>query len=276
MSLPFSDHCEPLIADPEESRLIWATLEQESKGNNAWKYVEIRPLRQRSSQTSFHHSSHDYAFHRLDLSPGLAELFSAFHKDSTQRKIRRAEREGLKCEEGRSDFLLSIFYRLLILTRRRHGVPPQPFLWFRNLIDCLGEAVQIRVAFKGAQPVAAIFTTRYNGTLLYKYGATDARFHNLGGIHLLLWKSIEEAKGAGLYTFELGRSDADNAGLIRFKDQWGAIRSCITYSRYAASPRHGYKPSRTLLKLRFTKQMLKHFPVQLLSMAGGILYKHVG
>ena len=42
---------------------------------------------------------------QIDLQPTSSELFSNLHKDSTQRKIRRAEREGLTYDEGRSEEL---------------------------------------------------------------------------------------------------------------------------------------------------------------------------
>ena len=278
VSLPFSDHCEPLVDDPEDLRIILGALGEGSERPRAWDYIEIRPLRHHQIETSFHESTCDYALHRLDLSPSLSQLFGNLHKDSTQRKIRRAEREGLRYESGRSESLLSSFYQLLILTRRRRGVPPQPLQWFRNLIDCLGEALHIRVAFQGSRPIAAILTLRYKETLLYKYGCSDARFHNLGGMQLSLWRSIEEAKSAGLRTFDFGRSDCDNAGLIRFKERWGALRSSLIYSRYttSAESRDNYKPREAHWKLRFAKRLLSHVPGSVLSMAGDVLYKHIG
>lgn len=278
VSLPFSDHCELLVDDPEELRLILGTLEEGSERSPAWDYIEMRPLRHHEIKTSFHQSTYDYVLHRLDLAPSLSQLFQGLHKDSTQRKIRRAEREMLRYEDGRSESLLSSFYRLLILTRRRRGVPPQPLQWFRNLIDCLGEALQIRVAFQGSRAVAAILTLRHKDTLLYKYGCSDAQFHNLGGMQLLLWRSIQAAKSAGLRTFDLGRSDCDNAGLIRFKERWGAIRSSLIYSRYttSAESRYNYKPREAQRNLRFAKRLLSHVPGRVLSMAGDVLYKHIG
>ncbi|MHB8616321.1 MAG: GNAT family N-acetyltransferase [Candidatus Acidiferrales bacterium] len=278
VSLPFSDHCEPLVDGPQELQNILGALEKGTEHSQVWDYIEIRSLRHHEIKTSFYRSAYDYVLHRLDLAPSLSQLFRGLHKDRAQRKIQRAEREMLRCEEGRTDSLLANFYRLLIVTRRRRGVPPQPLLWIRNLIACLGEALQIHVAFHGSRPIAAILTLRHKDTLLYKYGCSDARYHNPGGMQLLLWRSIEEAKSAGLRTFDLGRSDCDNAALIRLKDRWGAVRSRITYSRYttSAESRHNYKPREAQWKLRVAKRMLRHAPTKLLSVAGEVLYKHVG
>jgi hypothetical protein len=278
VSLPFSEYCDPLVDSVAELQAIMAELAETEMCNGMWRYIEVRPTRTCEAGTGMFHSRHDYVIHRLDLGPSLSQVFGTFHKSSTQRKIRRAKREALQYEYGRSEALLSTFYRLHIRTRRRHGVPPQPLSWFRNLISCLGDALQIRVARCGSRAIAATVTLRYKDTLLYKYGCSDERFHNLGGMHLLLWNSIREAKQAGLATFDFGRSDNNNEGLIRFKDRWGTKRATLTYSRYTASSHSvdNYKPSRNQWGLRIAKRILTHAPGKFLSMIGQALYKHIG
>ena len=241
-------------------------------------YVEIRPLHSLEGIEPFFSPTVAYCFHELNLEPALETLFLNFHKDSTQRKIRRAEREGLTEQVGRSDSLFEGFYRLQLLTRRRHGVPPQPRIWFRNLIDRFGEALQIRLAFKGDQPIAGILTLRHKNSLIYKYGCSDAAFNNLGGMHLLFWRAIQEAKALGLHQFDLGRSDIDNEGLITFKDRWGATRSTAGYLRHAGSGRLPSDPKQASAgwKSRFAKQVFGHAPDEFLSLAAKLLYKHVG
>jgi lipid II:glycine glycyltransferase (peptidoglycan interpeptide bridge formation enzyme) len=64
--------------------------------------------------------------------------------------------------------------------------------------------------------------------MVCKYGGSDARFHNLGGIQMLLWQAIKEAKEAGVEELDLGRSDLNNQGLITFKNRWSATRSTFT------------------------------------------------
>jgi CelD/BcsL family acetyltransferase involved in cellulose biosynthesis len=278
VSLPFSEYCDPLVDDPSDLQAILAQLNEDGIRSRTWRYIEMRPMARYEATDSSYASTYEYAHHRLDLGPSLSQLFSACHKDSTQRKIRRAEREGLRYEVGCSELFLSEFYRLLILTRRRRGVPPQPVVWFRNLIDCLGDALQIRLAFKGSQVVAAILTLRYKDTLLYKYGCSKEQFHNLGGMHFLLWRSIQEARHAGLQTFDFGRSDNDNEGLIRFKDRWGAHRTSLVYLRYTATARSRdrYKSPQTTWQMRAAKRMMTHVPSTLLAMIGKTLYRHIG
>src|SRR5262249_35073515 len=137
------------------------------------RYIELRPVHPVGVADSGIYSTTDFWLHHIDLGPDIDTLYRNFHKDSIQRKIRRAEREHLRYEDGRSPHLLDAFYRLLLLTRRRHAMPPQPKTWFQALIEHFGEELKIRVAYQGGQPVAAILTLRHKDVMVYKYGASD-------------------------------------------------------------------------------------------------------
>lgn len=270
VSVPFSDHCDPLINDEEEFRPILSTL-TERVDRGYWKYVEVRPTRFVPNSGAFA-TSDKYYLHRLDLQHSEEVLFRAFHKDSVQRRIRRAEREPLQYEEGSSDALLSTFYKLLIITRRRHGVPPQPLKWFRTLISCLGPNLKIRVARKSGTPIASILTISDGRRMVYKYGCSDPRFNNLGGTPLLFWRTIQEAKSSGMKEFDLGRSEISNAGLVKFKDHWGATRSELNYWRYPAQAA-GLGPEHAI---KYVRRFISILPDTPLVMFGRLLYPHIG
>ena len=243
-----------------------------------WRYIEVRPQLPVGISGELHQSRVRFAFHELDLRPSLEDIFSGFHKSSTQRKISRARREGLAYCEGSSDELLNHFYRLLQMTRGRHGLPAQPRKWFANLIQCCGDGVKIRVAFKDARPVAAMITARYKDTMVYKYGCSDTRFNRFGGMHLLFWNSIQEAKQAGLRRFDFGRTDADQKGLITFKGRWGAVESDLYYSRYSASASstHAFDLRAGQWKIKAAKFVVSHLPSSVVSGIGRVIYGHAG
>ncbi len=272
VSLPFSDHCEPLIDHPEDLHGLVRCLQRDC-AKDGWKYVEIRPRTACAVPPAGLEPAQAFCLHTVDLNLELEELFHRFHKDSTQRKIRRAKREGLTYEEGRSEALLENFYQLLLRTRQRQRLPPHPRDWFRNLVDCLGDKVKIRTASKDGRPIASILTLSSKGVLVYKYGCSDERFHNLGGMHLLFWNAIQEGKRNEAREFDMGRSDSDNPGLITFKDRWGAARSQLTYWRYPT------RPAPTALAgwgLQLARYIFAHIPDTFQIAAGRMLYRHLG
>jgi hypothetical protein len=175
-----------------------------------YKYAEIRPLSALQAASNRFRSGPAYCFHELDLAPSSEHLFSALQKSSIQRKIIRAEKEQLTYEKGHSERLLNEFYRLLLITRKRHGLPPQPRSWFTNLIRYMKGQLQIWVAWKGSSGISAILALRHRSTVVYKYGCSDERFHNLGGMPFLFWKLIEDSKASGADSLDFGRSDFES------------------------------------------------------------------
>lgn len=271
VSLPFSDHCDPLVEKPEHLGELSRALRRE-RNEHRWNYIEYRPLNAQPVMQGFE-SLERFCFHKLDLQPDLERLFRGLHKDSTQRKIRRAEREGLTCDQGWSESLLDQFYHLLVLTRQRHRLPPQPRKWFVNLADCMGDQLKIWVASRQGIPIASILTLRFKNTLMYKYGGADERFFSLGGMQVLLWRAIEEAKENCLQEFDLGRSEPSDEGLILFKDRLGATRTTISYFRYPIGLNH---VSFTARHSQHGKGLLPYIPPGLLTAGGKLLYKHFG
>jgi len=270
VSLPFSDHCEPLIDrsnEVEETLLHMKRYVDEDR----WKYIEIRPTSYEPPCSTKLARSVTYCFHRLDLRRSMQELFRGFHKDCVQRKIRRAEREKLQYEDGTSEDLLQQFYRLLVMTRRRQCLPPQPQDWFRGLIAAFGKDLKIRVASKDGVAVASILTLSHKKSMIYKYGCSNSAFNNLGGTALLFWKTIQEAKENGFDELEMGRSDVDNLGLIAFKEHWGASGRLISYWTY---PHRGTRLPNVWK--RSARHIIPVVPNLALETVGKLLYRHIG
>ena len=272
VSLPFSDHCQPLLASGAAHPELSIRFLEEYSLRNRFKNLELRPTQDFGGNFSGEPDS-SYYIHWLDLTPPLEAIFSRLHKDSIQRKIRRAEREGLTYASGRSPEIIAKFYRLLLHTRRRHQLPPQPKEWFQNLADCMQDCVQIRIASKDAAPIAAILTLTHRNSMIYKYGCSDERHHAMGGVPFLFWHMIQDAKQASIPLLDFGRSDLDNPGLIRFKDQWGTTKSELRYYRFPPARHTGKTDS---LPSRAAKSVFAHLPDAMLEFAGKILYRHIG
>jgi hypothetical protein len=278
VSLPFSDHCDVLADSVLDSTELLAHLEKVLGPGNS--YAEIRPVNDEELQPPPGWSRVERLYiHTLSLVLPLDELFRNLHKNCIQRKIRRAEREQLEYHSGRSNHLVMQFYKLLLRTRIRHRLPPQPFEWFRNLMECMGEGLTIRLAAKDGRPVAALLTLSYKNTTTYKYGCCDERFNSLGGMPYLLWKTIEEAKNQGSTCLDLGRSKESNPGLVTFKDRLGAERKTLTYWHSSAVASKRIHPAwLTKVADRFVPQLppaVLSLPIRLFSAAGRLVYRHM-
>ncbi|MBZ5706572.1 MAG: GNAT family N-acetyltransferase [Acidobacteriia bacterium] len=271
VSLPFSDHCEPLI-DNDAGCSAFANFLRTECDRHEWRYVELRPLSWNWDSDPQLRRSHTYCFHSLDLTRPVEQIFSRLHKDSLQRRIRRAERSHLSYDTGRSEHMVNEFYKLLLITRRRHELFPQPRAWFQNLVECMGDKVQIRLARKDGVPIAAILSLRHGYSVVYKYGCSDEKLHRLAAMPFLFWRLIEESKASGIEQIDFGRSDMDNAGLIAFKDRFGTRKQLLTYFRYSQT--ESRKPANWTSQA--TRQMVALLPDAALSAVGRVVYRHMG
>jgi len=277
VSLPFSDHCRLLARDSTTLARLLNFVRSERRRTNQ-KFIEIRPFSLDPAVLGIAPHLRPYetfCFQKIDLSQSIDLIFRGFHK-SERNAVRRAEREGLICESGRSDELLQKFYRLFTVTRRRHGMPPQPFEWFRNLINCLGRQVTIRTASKDKVVAAAILTLSFKNTVTYKYACSDRRFNSLGAMPFLCWKTIEASKAEGATEFDLGRSNPTNKGLIDFKSRLGADSVELTYFRDELKRQASLMPLQPRAASAFYKSLMPLLPERLFVRAGAMLYRHVG
>ena len=283
ISLPFSDHCSPLVSSPAELRDLLADLKPLLSSQD-WSYVEIRPVDNSfddTLQAAGFQRCDEYLLHRLQLKASADTLFRQFHKSSVQYRIRRAERLGLVCEAGRSPKLIRDFFYLMALTRRRQYLPPQPYAWFENLVRCMGEdGIDIRVAYKDQRPVAAVLNVKAFGHVCYKYSASDLHFKSMNATCLLLWHTVQDACRDGAEVLDLGRSTVDNPGLIRFKSNWTGEPTRLTYWRLQGpSTRSGNRRFGNWLgnwKVTGSKRMVALLPQPVLNRVGSMLYKHIG
>jgi hypothetical protein len=275
VSLPFSDHCEPLCDSIEEMETL-IHQSQDFVKSRRWRYLELRPMDEQfgeiASTMGLAHAGR-YFLHIIDLRPTVDEIFRGFNKDSVQRRVTRADRAGLVEKSGTSSDLLRDFYDLLVITRSRHQLPPPPYSWYQNLVDCEGKSLEIRVAYQGQKPIAAILTLRFRTTTYFKYGCSDARFNKFGATPWLLWKAIAAAKSQGALAFDMGRTQDKNEGLLAFKNNWAPGNRPLNYWRGPAGSSSEITEG---WKLGLAKRVFSHLPHALLVMSGKLMYRHIG
>jgi Acetyltransferase (GNAT) domain len=275
VSLPFSDYCDALCSSPEELSCLLESL-RDIPTHKHCRYLQIRPLDSRFGETARNagwHSTEAFHHHSIDLSPSLDEIFKGFAKDSVQRRVRHAERAGLKQRVGRAQSDLAEFYALFLKTRRRHRVPPTPFRWFQNLARELGNALEIRLAYKDEFPAAAILTLQFRNVVYYKYGCSDDQLKHYGATPWLLWKAIDAAKISGATRFDLGRTETNNSTLLAFKNHWSPSPRHLVYWQYPGLQSDG--PSRRWLG-QIARNVLAVLPGKSQQKIGEFLYPHIG
>lgn len=270
VSLPFTDACYPFErAEGHLGDSIKAVVEF---GRSAeWAYAEWRG----PDISEDHAFSNDrYLVHDLDLTKSETEIFSKL-KDSNQRNIRKASRDGLTIEIGTSPDTLPRFYDLNCLTRKHHGLPPQPLSFFKNVqryIISRGYGTYISARNEGRIIASSIFL-HFGSAAFFKYGASDPRHLNHRPNNAILWEAIRWYKARGMTSLSLGRTDIDDLGLLRFKRSWNGTEQLLRYYRFDFGKRAGIH--RPFISEHGTK-LFSYTPRIVLRMIGKALYRHMG
>ena len=270
VSLPFTDHCPPLLAEgvpaPALARALRAGLDDAGVGR-----LQIRAGVEDAAQDAV------AVRHLLTLEADPEAVRRRFHASQVQRNIRRAEREGVTVRVGaeRTD-LTEVFFGLHVRTRQRQGVPVQPRRFFDLIWDHVLAAGhgQVLVAEHAGVPVAAAVFLRHNGTVVYKFGASDASAWKLRPNHALFWTAIRTACESGDRAFDWGRTDYENTGLRAFKSEWGADELPLVYSTVGDAPAAEAAPLGESRAARKLAKVIQRSPEWVCTGLGRALYRY--
>jgi Acetyltransferase (GNAT) domain len=271
VSLPFTDECAPLLPDGAgyESAIRQVI---DFAGSRKWRTLEFRGRARGMSNLP---AAVEYLSHVLDLTEREEALFSRY-RPNVQRNIRKAEKVGIEVENDRTPTGVREFYRLNCLTRRDHGLPPQPVLFFENLRKHILEkdlGTLLLARYKGKAIAGAVFL-HFGRKAIYKYGASDRRHQEMRANNLVFREGIRTLCGRGIRTLSFGRTDLAQEGLRQFKLSWGSNETRLHYYRFDVRS----KTWLTRQKARVSpwEGMISKVPIPILRLVGDIAYRHVG
>jgi len=271
VSLPFTDYCNPIFNEYIQFENLFNHIIEYGR-KRSWKYLE---LRSRNDLLPLMTPSTTYLLHTIDLSGGENKTFSGF-RSNTKRNIKKAINEGLKAEILWTFDSVKEFYKLNIITRKRHGLPPQPFYFFRKVYEDIISrkfGFVVLVSYKNRIISGAVYF-HLGKKALFKYGASDENFHHLRPNNLIMWEAIKWYSLGGYESLCLGRTEPENQGLIKFKSGWGATEKSVGYYWY--NFRNKTFASNHLKVTGFHNKIFKRMPPSLLKIAGSFFYKYAG
>jgi len=269
VSIPFTDYCEPIVSDEGGFPPVFDEVLQYGR-RAGWKYLELRGGAKHLNGAAPYRS---YLRHVLKIHGQEKLLFSSI-KPNTRRNIRAAQKSGIRIAVSDLESDLHEYYRLHCLTRHRHGAPPQPYRFFRaihrNAIS-KGKGFTVLGRYEGRAVAGAVYLHSCKRGI-YKFGASDLRFQRLRANNLVMWEAIRWFSKNGFEELCFGRTEPENAGLVRFKAGWGAEAVEVLYYRFDI-------PSGKTLKhtdSRIFDGYYRKIPAPIFKLIGSLLYRHAG
>lgn len=292
VSLPFTDSCSPLFcaslqatqqavhqASEHRTESLHALAATEPLLGSALrlaqslgcKSIEFRDCKRWASQALTSVSFHGHVVPLILSEEQQLQRCSP----AMRRALRKAGRSPLHLKEGREWADVETYYSLHCQSRRRHGLPPQPIDFFRNIQrQILARGLGfVLLAFAGDTPVAGAVFFGFGRNALYKFGASSDSHLELRPNNLVLWQGIRRCAELGFSALDLGRTSLDNEGLRRFKLGLGGEECLIHYvCQDLRSGRIVVTPDRAS---GWHSRIFRRLPLPLSRALGVLLYRFV-
>lgn len=232
VALPFSDYCDPLVLAPQAWPLLSAALLSEGC-----------PVALRCLHSSLPLADEQFAlvkqakWHALDLRADTEVLWNQI-EDSAHRAIRKSQRAGIHVRPAQSEQELRAFFEMHLKVRKnKYGLLAQPFAFFQNIWRRFMDQQQgfLLLALNGNTIVAGDLFLEWKGTLFYKFNASLIDNLSSRPNDLLIWEAMQCGKRRGFASLDLGLSDWDQTGLVRYKRKFGAAEKTISFLRHGST-----------------------------------------
>lgn len=267
VALPFSDRCD-IQTEVNQGELVLRLL-------SIAKEEKIDRLEFRGT-TQFNppgEPSHTYFGHVLRLTPDVKQLWKNL-SSSKQRNIRKAHRESINITFQNNYESVREFYRLHCITRKRHGLPPQPMAFFDKIYENIlkNGSGEIALAYSEDNIIAGALFLFFKTEALFKFGASNKELQNVRANDLLLWEAISRYALKKIEKFSFGKTEKYHEGLSRFKESFGASRELLNDHIYDV--KSGRKLVNSPKVHGFHNKIFQKMPVPILRLCGELFYRY--
>jgi hypothetical protein len=190
----------------------------------------------------------------LDLAnPGWTGAVSSNHR----RNASKARKAGLEVVERGDAAVATAHTRLMAASMQRRdergeAVPEIDAAETRAVGALLAAGVATCFqARRGDELLSSLLVLRAPAGAYYQSAGTAPEGMALGASSLVVLEAAERLRAAGVERFNLGGAGPESAGLLRFKQGFGAVAVPLRAARYAVAPavlRRGWTAARLLVR----------------------------
>lgn len=215
-----------------------------------------------------------YVNHVLHIKENEDEIFGHFHRAAVQVHIRKSLESGIKLKIGSSLKDIEDFYRIYTRMRKELCLPPQPFLFFKNMWTILNphNLVELLLVEYNHKTIAGMWVLKNKWLYSFEYLARACKKDPLRCTHFLYWQGIKRAIESRMSAVCFGRTSARNTGLDLFKRRWGT--KVVPYYDMIY-PECKVKPREEQPLFKIMQKISSALPLTIFRLLGEIIYKHI-
>jgi predicted N-acyltransferase len=276
VSLPFSDYCNILVESENEFAFLLSSIRNSACARTS-NFIRFC-LTDSDIDLRAHGFQQERQFknHILPIDGPSDVIKNTVIHASRRNTIRQALKLGVSIAYSAGGHDLVDYYHMYVQTRKKHGLVPLPFGFFKNVWAVLQpkRMAYLALAKVKGKTVAGSLFLRDRSTLYVLSNASLKDFLRYRPNDLLWWEAIDLAAREKLKTVDFGRTSVDNVGLLAFKREWGPIERDI--SHYALPLRTSGHEGAGLASNRTLRGLIRFMPNPLLRLCGKLMYRHVG
>lgn len=276
VSFPFSFIAGPMAPNADVAHALLAET-RAIAAERGIRRVEVKQLGTPWPAAPGFERSTRYTTYRVPTDGGEQAAWKRLHVTSTQQRVRKGQKAGVRVVDGGSVDDWLAMARLEERTQQGHGVPAPPRRFFLDVCRGLQAdgLVELLLARIPDGRVAAGFVL-FKGPREWIYALSASApelVREYRSTHVLLWAGLQRAAAAGV-VFDLGRSAPEQTSLAEFKLRWGAEAVPLAYDYWPdASGLTMARRDRGLLALGARLWSTLPAPVARL---GSALYRYLG
>ncbi len=277
ISIPMSTICDLLAETDEQGETLVRFLEDQAKEKRV-RFLEIRTLNStRFLANGGFTGTYDYKHHFLRLNKSPERLMKTFDRTCVRQRINRANSSGVVVRKAAGEADIRALYLLYLITRKRLGLPPQPYDFIRTLWETFSGSghLTINLAIFENRAIAAILLFKLGKRLSAEYLVSDERYRDHSPNHLLIWDAIQYGCREGCEIFDFGRTHAANKSLMDFKKRWGTEVVDIPIHYYPNAAATSGAPGKDGSAYSWGIPVMKKVPMPLFRMIGQFYYGYL-
>lgn len=223
--MPFSDYCDPLVDDAAD----WGRLDPDMAADVP---ARIRCLRDEIARNDPRWRETARArWHGIDLTASAEATWERI-EPAARRAVRKAERAGISVRASTTETDVRTFFEMhLAVRKRKYRLLAQPYRFFdaiRRWFMTPGNGVVLLAEIDGAA-IGGVLLLCWRDRLYYKFNASHAEELSVRPNDLLMWTAIRYGQERGLRELDLGLSDWDQEGLVRYKRKYATREGVISF-----------------------------------------------
>ncbi|PKN89229.1 MAG: hypothetical protein CVU51_01265 [Deltaproteobacteria bacterium HGW-Deltaproteobacteria-1] len=279
VSIPFATLCDPLVSNVQQKEMLISEAIR-LLDHLKFCYIEIRTL---ASSSLFVNKSYrvnaEYKHHYIDISRGEGAVWKNTSYKSIRYMINKAIKNNIQIKYAQNDHDLLAFYELYAETRKRLGLPAQPYIFFKGIFDQFKAAgrADILLACMNNKIIAGHLHLNFNGRLSVEAMGDDCTRRNIGASHYLYWQGIRKACAEEYKIFDFGRTSTHNPTLISFKRRWGTTEADLCTYYYDHGQKKVVAMSReTSMAYKLLSYLCQNAPKPVYPVLSRFCYRHLG